>query len=317
MSEIYLALDLGGTNAKFGLVSKTGEILDRGRFPVLAERGPEPIVRDLVANLKSLLDRFGRDIRPQALAVGAAGQVRPETGEIVFAPNLPGWRDIPLGGLLSEALDLEVRLENDADLYALGEYAAGAGRGTKNLVCLTLGTGVGGGLVLDGRIWSGPYGSAAEVGHVIIQPEGAECGCGGRGCLETLASATAMAAYGRELLRAGEKTLFKGSPEQLDSAELFRLAGQGDQPALKVFRRAGWALGVGLSGILNLLGLEAVIIGGGAAPVFPYIRDHIMKEISTRVFTIDPDRLVLSQAVLGDDAPLAGVPALFGNRPER
>ena len=311
-SDTYLGVDLGGTNARYGLVTAKGEILKKGRFTVRSARGPEPIIRDLIAGLKALLADIPANLHPQGLALGAAGRIKPDQGLVASSPNLPGWEDVPLAGDLHEALALEVRLENDANLYALGEWLAGAGQGLNNLILLTLGTGVGGGLILDGRLWNGAFGTAAEAGHIVVEPEGRPCPCGSRGCLEMIASATAMARTAREWIAQGRPSAYRGRPEDLTSADLAGLARQGDPLAIEVFDRAGWALGLALTGIFNLLGLEGAVIGGGASPSFEFIYPKMFEEFSARVFAVDPGQVRFAPAGLGDDAPLAGAPALFG-----
>jgi len=311
MSKTYLGIDLGGTNARFGLVTGEGTILKRGRFPIRSERGVEPILEDLISRIKDLLSGLAEEERPAGMAVGVAGRVLPDKGTLVSSPNLPGWLNVPLRRRLEEALGLEVCLENDADLYALGEWSAGAGRGLNNLVVLTLGTGVGGGLILEGRLWEGVFGTAAEAGHIVIEPEGRLCACGGRGCLETIASATAMARTAREWIKEGKPCAYRGRLEELTPADLFDLARSGDRLARETFARAGWALGIALTGIFNLLGLQGAVIGGGAAAAYEFIYPKMYEEFAGRVFAVDPESVRLIPAALGDDAPLAGAPKLF------
>jgi len=311
MTRTYLAVDLGGTNSRYGLVNQNGEVLRRGRFPIHSYRGPEPIIEDLIVHLRSFLDALSSGQRPRALVVGAAGLIRAEDGVLVAAPNLPGWKNIPLADILGQALSLEVRLENDANLYALGEWFAGAGRHLSHLIVVTLGTGVGGGLILNGRLWNGSFLSAGEIGHVIVEPEGRPCGCGGRGCLETVASATAITRTAREWIMAGQPCAFSGHPDDLTSRDLYGLARQGDALARRVFDRAGWALGLALTNVFNILGLQGAVIGGGVSAAYDFIRPSMFEEFSTRVFAVDPNRIRLAPAALGDDAPLAGVPVLF------
>lgn len=307
----YLGVDVGGTNARYGLVTAKGRILSRGRFPVRAERGPEPIIQDLIKRLRRVILDLPPADRPQGLALGMAGRVVPAKGLLVFAPNLPGWKNVPVKERFEAALKLEVRLENDANLYALGEWLAGAGRGLDNLLVVTLGTGVGGGLILKGRLWEGAFGSAAEIGHVVVEPLGRPCLCGGRGCLETIASASAMARMARAWIADGDACAYSGPLEDLTSAKLTDMAHSGDPLALQVFDRAGWALGVVLADVFNLLGLEGVIIGGGAAPAFEFLLPRMRREFSERVLAVDPGKIRFARTELGDDAPLVGVPALF------
>ena len=312
MSGTYLGVDLGGTNVRFGLVTSTGQVLKNGRFPVRsAERGPDGILDELTGRLRNLMADLPEAAQPRGLGIGAPGRILPERGVMVSAPNLPGWKNIHLAERFRKDLKLETRIDNDANLHALGEWLAGAGQGMNHMIMLTLGTGVGGGLVLDGRIWNGPFGSAGEVGHIVVEPEGHPCGCGGRGCLETIASANHMARTAREWIAEGRPTAYQGDPARLTAQDLHRLAQTGDELALAVFERAGWALGIALTGIFNLLGLEGAVMGGGGAGAFEFIYPRMFREFSERVFAVDPEEIKFATAALGDDAGLVGAAALF------
>ena len=311
MTEYFLGIDLGGTNAKLGLVDSTGKIIKRSRFLVRAERGPEPIIRDLIHEIEKLRDGLPSGSQPRGLAVGAAGAIQPDEGLLIRTANLPGWTNIPLAQRLSQALNIEVRLVNDADLFTLGEWLAGAGQGIDNMIGLTLGTGVGGGLLLNGRIWTGPHGGAGEVGHIIVDPQGRSCGCGSQGCLETVASAKGIAETARLMIASGESCSYKGDPRDLTAKILAGLAEQGDHVAREAFDMAGRALGVAMVDVFNLLGLEGIVIGGGASESFDLIVPSLWLEFKKRIYAVDPDNIQIRKAALGDDAPLAGAPALF------
>ena len=307
----YLGVDIGGTNVRYGLVSAAGEILSSSHFLVRSERGFERVIKDITEHFKEFIAAIPAGARPKGVAIGVAGRISPQTGSVIYSPNLPDWRNVPLAARVQEALGLEVRIENDANLYALGEWLAGAGRGLNNLVVITLGTGVGGGLILNGKLWTGSFDNAAEIGHMVVEPDGKPCKCGGTGCLETLASGTAMAQQAKEWIQNGEPCGYKGNLEYLTSADLFDLARQGDTLALKVFDKAGTSLGLALTNVFNILGLEGAIIGGGAGLVFDFLKPKILKELAERVFTVDVDKITLVRAALGDSAPLVGAPTLF------
>jgi glucokinase len=311
MSATYLALDLGGTNAKFGLVDQRGRILIRDRLPVRPERGPDAVLNDLGERLAAICRDRASDFQPLGAAVGAAGLIAPDEGVLLWAPNLPGWRDVPVARHLERALNLPTRLINDADLFTLGEWLAGAGLGLTNMIGVTLGTGVGGGLILSGRLWRGPFGSVAEIGHTTVFPDGHACACGRRGCLETEASATAAVRIMKDWLAQGRTCSYRGDPNRLTSARICELAEQGDELAMELYSRVGRALGVSLANVFNLLGLEGAVFGGGAASAFPCFRPALEAELSHRVMTLDPAGIRLARSQLGDDAPLAGAPALF------
>jgi len=306
----YIGIDIGGTNIRYGLVSAEGQVLDWRRFTVKDHR-PEPVLDDLAGQLKNFLKANSKNTPPRGIGIGAPGKIDQDKGLVISSPNLPHWKNVPLGAFLQDAFELPVRLDNDANLYALGEWLAGAGQGLNNLLVITLGTGVGGGLILGGRLWAGSFGPSCEIGHMIIEPNGRPCNCGRRGCLETLASATAMTGLARELITQGYKSGYRGRLEALTTADLFHLAEAGDELALLVFDRAGAALGVAVANVVTLLGLEGVVIGGGAGAAFRFLRSKIFKALTSGIFGVNPDRFRLAQSVLGDMAPLIGAPRLF------
>jgi len=306
-----LAADVGGTNIRLGLVDEGGRVLAHRGFPTDSGRGPEPVMADIIRHLKELAAEAPRGRQPRGLAIGVPGWINQAEGVLLNTPNMPGWVNLPVVEIMRRALGLPVFLENDSNLYALGEWHRGAGRGLRHLLVLTLGTGVGGGLIIDGKMWYGAFASAVEIGHQRVEARGALCGCGRRGCLETIASATGMARLGREWLKKKKQTLYRGAPERLTPKAMFDLARRGDPMSLAVFRRAGETLGVVLAGVFNLLGLEGVIIGGGAAGAFEFIRPRLWEVMARGVIVVDPARLKLVRGELGEDAPLAGAPALI------
>lgn len=314
MSNCYLAMDVGGTNLIGGLVDEQGRVLERRKGPTLSSRGPDVVIEDMLGYLKELSAACPGGIRPRALALGVPGWINQAEGLLIQAPNIPGWKDIPLASAMSRALGMPARLENDTNLYTLGEWLFGIGRGLNNFMLITLGTGVGGGLILDGKLWNGSFASAVEIGHTLVDERGSLCGCGRRGCLETVASATAMARLGRQWLNEGRPSLYRGPAEALTTKIMFELAERGDSMSLHVFHEAGKALGLVAVGVCNLLGLEAIIVGGGAAGAFKYIRPSMWSIIAERLIVTYPERIKLLRGILGEDAPLAGASALLSGR---
>ena len=310
-SRHYLAMDVGGTNVIAGLVDEGGRVVARHRFPTRSSRAPQEIMDDMSAHLRELAAMAPEGCGPEALAVGLPGWINQQEGVLIKAPNMPGWVDVPMAEIMSHSLGLPVCLENDTNLYALGEWLHGAGHGLENLIVVTLGTGVGGGLILDSQLWNGSFASAVEIGHMPLRPDGALCGCGRRGCLETVASATGMSRLGRQWLAEGKPTAYTGPPEELTPKIMYDLAGGGDPMALAVFKEAGQALGLVLSSIFNLLGIEGAIIGGGAAGAFEFIRPHLWEILAARLIVTEPDRIKLLTSRLGEDAPLIGGAALL------
>lgn len=309
--KTYMAMDVGGTNVNIGLVDEDGRILDRAHFPTAGQPSRDALIEEMARHLKEVAARA--DHKPLALTVGLPGWLDPKQGLLVEAPNMPtpGWKNVPITRLLGQALGLPVRLENDTNMYAMGVWKYGEGRGLHNLLVVTLGTGVGGGLILQDKLWYGSFASAVEIGHVPVDYlGGAVCGCGRRGCLETVASATGMSRLAREWLAAGRPTLYDGRPGDITTKVLHGLAQQGDQMALAVFRQAGEWLGVTLAGAVDLLGLEGLIIGGGAARAMEFIEPRLREMIEAHVMVTDPKNIAIRRSLLDDDAPLLGGAAL-------
>jgi glucokinase len=310
--DTFLALDIGGTNVTCGLVTRSGQIRFRDSFPTSQGHDPEAMTEIISGKMKKIWTKSSNSHRPKALGIGAPGWINPKEGIVLMAPNIPGWRDVPITKIMSEAMDLPAHLENDANLYALGEWLAGAGQGHENQITLTLGTGVGGGLILNGRLWSGSFASAAEVGHFPLNPwSGAICGCGRRGCLETVASAKGMTRLAKEWLAEGRETIYKGNPEYINPAIMQELAKKNDLMSLSVFKTAGESLGFALASIFNLLSLEVAVIGGGAAGAFEFIETHIMNTLSEHIVTAQIHEIKVLKGTLGVDAPLIGTAALL------
>jgi glucokinase len=309
--DTFLALDIGGTNVKSGLISRRGEILVFKSFPTNEAGSPYELIELITERIKELYNESATQKHPKALAIGAPGWIKPKEGLVVLAPNIPGWKNIPITHLMSQALDMPAVLENDANLYALGEWLSGAGKGAQNEIVITLGTGVGAGLILGGKLWNGSFTSAAEIGHIPIGGNMRICGCGRRGCLETVASAFGIANIARERLKAGEKTNYDGNPAELNSKIMMDLASKGDPLSISAFREAGEAIGFVLAGIFNLLGLETAVIGGGGAGAFHFIEPSILEVLDLHMVTAKIDEIKVLKGSLGGNAPLVGAAALL------
>jgi glucokinase len=234
-----------------------------------------------------------------------------EHGVVAIAHNLPGFHDISLGPRLSAICGLPTLLENDANLYALGEQRYGAGRGADDLLCFTLGTGVGGGLIIGGRMVVGPLASGGEVGHLLVEPDGRRCGCGVAGCMEAYASATGLKGMLAEELAAGASSRLKlgDSPKEMAQA-----ARQGDEMALELFQRAGRAMGRAMSQVVVLTGVDLMIMGGGMAPAWPLMEPAARRELADRLRMVDASLVRILPAELGDMAAVRGAAALARER---
>ncbi len=310
-----MAADLGGTNFRLALVTPAGEIVQRRSQPTAKGEGRDILVRKLAAAILELAEEG--DIthsRIQAVGMGIPGLVEPDKGLVVKAPNIPELDQVRLGPELGKLLPWPVALDNDANLFAWGEAYMGAGRKEKNLLGITLGTGVGGGLVLGGRLWQGSEGTAAEIGHITIEPGGERCNCGNQGCLETLASATWTVKWTVGRLAAGEEsslqTLWHQNPEKFSAYLIYQAAVAGDQLAQKAFRRVGRALGIAIADVVHLLGLKVIILGGNFALSWEQFIGSLEEELEKRLTFFPRADLSLRPAALGDNAGLLGAAKL-------
>jgi len=246
--------------------------------------------------------------------LAAAGAIDSDKGVITLSPNLPGWRDVPLGDIVRERYRVDVFLVNDASAAALGEHRFGAGRGVSNLILLTLGTGIGGGIIINGEMYLGACGSAAEIGHMVIDVNGPECGCGNRGCLETLASGTAVARDAVRRINQGEKSslvaMVGGKIEDITAEKVGTAARKGDSLALDVLSRAGTYLGVGLANLVNIFNPEMIVLGGGMAELGGLFIDPAKRVVVERAFPISAGAVRIVTAQLGNEAGVYGA-AIF------
>ena len=315
MAKVAVGVDIGGTNLRFGLVSDVGAILARKRTAARVVQGPEGVFGRIADGISAMLKRAAEDGHvPVGIGLGVPGIISAAEGVVRFSPNLPGWADFPLKGRAQGRFPLPAVVENDANAYALGEAWLGSGAGASSLVCITLGTGVGGGIILGGDVWRGVDGMAGEVGHLTVNPRGPLCGCGNRGCLERYASATAVVERaGAALVKGSDSTLraaFDRDPNGLTADMVRDAAERGDALSAKVYREAGVNLGIALSGLINLLNVERIVIGGGMAGAWDLFIGPLEAEIKKRAFRIPRERCAIVKAKLGDDAAVLGAAGL-------
>ncbi len=290
-SLLVAGVDLGGTWLRVGLAGPDGEVRRRGRARTAAAEGPSGVLAQVDALVRELVRAEpGASLSRLVLAIGVPGPVDRDQGMVLGAPNLPGWRRVPVRDRLEKMLGCRCLIEHDANLGALAEHRRGIGRGTCDFVYVTVSTGIGAGLILGGRLYRGQHGSAGEFGHMVIQPEGPLCNCGNRGCLEALASGTAIA---RE---AGV-----GS-----ASEVGRRAAAGDQVAKEVLQRAARYVGLALGGLMNLLNPEAVAVGGGVVAATPELWKWVLGGIENASFPSVRRSCRVERAALGEDQGLLG-----------
>ncbi len=287
----YIGMDLGGTTFKALAVTAEGTILARVQESTEVHAGADAVVRRMVESIQRLRGQVaGVSRQLKAIGFGIPGIVDLTRGVVRSSPNLPGWQDYDLYGALRQCLDVPFTIENDANAATLGELWQGAGRGARDVLMLTLGTGVGGGVVVAGTIVHGRHGYAGELGHTVVDPHGPPCGCGSRGCLEQYASGTAIA-------RMAEPHYGK------TTAEAVALAAQrGEAQAIELYRQVGVSLGIACASLANIFNPECLIIGGAVAQAFALFRDSLHETMQARTFRHVYADLRIAPAVCGTDA---------------
>jgi glucokinase len=310
-----VGIDLGGTNVRLALVNPQGKILFRRERATATMPDQAALVAALAADLiqaDAAARESGWEI--QAGGIGVPGRVLPREGRVVFSPNVAALNDCRLVDHLSLRVNWPLFLENDANLFALGEHWLGGGVGHDNMLGITLGTGVGGGLILNGRLWSGAEGTSGEIGHLTVDPEGQKCHCGNRGCLETMASASWTVAWVKEQLAQGASSwlreLYEADPEAIRGETLVVAALQSDPLVRRAFDRVGRSLGQAIAGVVHLLGLTRVVIGGRFARAWEVFQAPLHAELHRRLTLFPPELVSVCPAQLGDDAGLVGAARL-------
>jgi glucokinase len=297
--SVCLGVDVGGTNLRCALIDPNGVVLGRDSLATDIASGRDSFLERLLG----LLTRLKTEAEAQGLRVGAVGLGVPglfsNDGILRSSVNLVPLEGLNLAQLVSAGVGLPAVALNDANASAVGEQRFGAGRPFASFLMVTLGTGVGAGLILDGKLWTGIDGVAGEFGHLTVEPNGRHCGCGNRGCLEQYASATAIASLAASLGVA----VGSGRP---DAARVAALAREGDPKACAVYEQAGAYLGIAAAGVVNLLNLEAIILGGGVAESFDLLAPVLRREIRQRAFALPGERVQVLKGELGDDAGVLG-----------
>ncbi len=311
-----LAIDLGGTKIITAIISS--RVIAKEYQLTLAEEGLQSVIKRVLSMINHLLSL--RNLDPSQLdsiSIAAAGAIDIEKGLVTLSPNLPDWRDIPLRDMVGEKYGVNTFLINDASAAALGEHHFGAGKGVSNLIMVTVGTGIGGGIIINGKLYSGPSGSAGEIGHMTIDVNGPKCSCGNIGCLERLVSGTAVAEEAIRRLSQGEKsslTEIGGGKIKSITAEKVSLAAQnGDSLAMEVISKAATYLGIGLVNLVNIFNPEMIIIGGGLAKVGDLLLEPARRVVRERAFQLSARLVRIVPAQLGDDAAVLGA-AIFARQ---
>ena len=311
---MFASVDIGATNTCCGVASGGGQMLAERIIPTLSHEGPDAVLNRIASTINELASSV--DHKPAALGLGVPGLADFHRGRTLFLPNMrTGWRDFPAAERLSAAVGCPVFLLNDARMAALGELWFGQGRGVKTMVVFMVGTGIGGGVVIDRKLRLGPLGAAGEIGHQTILPDGALCGCGNRGCLETLAAGPALIGVGVRLMKSGHAPhlfeMVEGNAEQVTPRLMAQAAAAGDSSVREELSKAARMLGIGVFNAISLLYPELVILGGDVAQdVNPLLLDAVRREVRERSRLFPVDKVRIESSALQEKAGLWGGVAL-------
>jgi len=309
--EPILTIDLGGTNIKAALVTPEGELEHFCSYATLAAKGPARLIERIVNVVEDMVTKNKLELdKMQGIAIAAAGILDIKNGIVTSSPNLPGWRNIHLREILSDKLGVKIHLINDASAAALGEHRLGAGKGLKNLVYLTVSTGIGGGIIINNELYIGTDGCAGELGHMIVETDGPTCKCGSSGCLEVMASGTALANETMARIRNGEKSqvmdIVDGVIENITAEKVALAARRGDPLACDAVNRAAFYLGIGMSNIINIFNPEMIIIGGGMSKMGEMLLRPARKVVREKALKFPARNTRIVRARLGDNAGTIG-----------
>ena len=309
-----VAVDIGGTKIAAALVSHSGKILHRERALTVAVEGPSAVIERLFGVIVSVLSQT--NLRPadtRGVCVAAAGPIDMSNGMITDAPNLPGWDAIPLREIIKDRFKVDSYLVNDAKAAAVGEHEFGAGKGIDNLLCVTLGTGIGGGIIIGGHLHLGQSGAAGEVGHMTIDVNGPRCACGNAGCWELFASGTAMEKEAAKRLSSGElsclQPLFKGAERTVKAEQIAEAAQNGDSMASSVIEWSANYLGIGLVNLVNIFNPEMIVMGGGLSKIGDRLLQPAINLVGQRAFPLLAHAVRILPSTIGDDAAILGAAA--------
>lgn len=315
-SEYFVGIDLGGTKIAAG-VFQNGKVLQKHRLETDAERGSGPVIADLVELVRQISRDHGGVLG--GVGIGVPGQIETKTGHVAFAPNLH-WKDVPLGRELREGLGCSIAVTNDVRAITYGEWTYGAGRGVDDLVCVFVGTGIGGGILVNGELLEGSGGSAGEVGHLTIVAGGRKCTCPGKGCWEAYAGGWGIGARTQEAVAAdptaGAMILEKAyvDNDEVSAKHLSQAFHAGDALAKKLVEETALFLGAGITSLVNILNPQRVILGGGVIDGIPELMDLTKAQVRANALDAANKVLEIVPAALGSDAGIAGSAALAANR---
>ncbi len=310
----YLGVDLGGTKILTALADEEGNLLERSNVETEAAKGREVIIKNILHSIDNVLDNSGVNRSEIAkIGIGSPGPLNSKTGVIYETANLP-WKNVPLTDIIQEKTGLPANLENDANAAARGEKWFGAGRDVDHMIYVTVSTGIGGGIIIDRSILQGKEGAGGEIGHMIINPGGPTCGCGNSGCMEAMASGTAIARMGREALAEDKNGIIaemSGSdPEKIDAILIANAAKKGDQKAQEIYNTAGYYLGIGMANLINIFNTEKIVFGGGVMKDHDLLNDSFMESLQENALQTSLKQVEICNAELKGDVGVQGAVAV-------
>ena len=310
----YIGIDLGGTNTAVGLVNEEGRIIAKTETPTLASRPYQELIKDMAACAKKVMEEAKiTEDELHSIGVGIPG-VADKDGMVIFCTNL-GWRNVPLRAELQQYINKPVYMDNDATVAGWAEYQAGVSRGTDSSVFMTLGTGLGGGIVMNGKIWAGAHGAGSELGHLVIEVDGVPCTCGKRGCAERYCSATAIIRMAREACADAPNCLImravEGDMDKINAKVVFDAAKEGDSVAMQVFNRFVKYLAIAINNVISFIDPDMIILGGGVSRAGDFLLDAVKAALPEYLFYPTLKQPELRIASLGNDAGIIGA-ALLG-----
>ena len=314
MKKYRIGVDVGGTNVKIALVDKEGSIVYSNTTPTRTEMGYEYTISNIKQAIIDLMKETKTDKTTiEGIGFGFPGQIDCDAGVVRVSPNIPGWVNVPIAKIIEKEFGIPTKVDNDVRCAALGELAFGAGKGCKNLICITVGTGIGSGLIINGKLVRGADNAAGEIGHIKLQMhDGPICGCGDSGCLEAFASGPSIVAMAQEYILGGKSTKYRelANPE-ITPYVVAEAAKQGDKVAQKIFERMGKYIGIGLASVVNLLNPEKIVIGGGVADAGDILFTPLTNTLKKRAMPIQAKSVSVVPAQLGNAAGVIGASLLI------
>jgi len=311
---LVLGVDLGGSKILTAVVNGQGKMLSRDHSITPAAKGPDAVIQAILESTDRALNHAGITAgQLEAVCIGAPGLSNPETGVVFTSPHLPGWKDVPLKQITEDKMGVKTLIVNDANAAALGEMYFGAAKGARNFVYVTISTGIGGGIVIDGEVYAGSLGTGGEIGHMTIDTNGPKCNCGNNGCWETLASGTALAREAKQRIEDGAETSILnytgGDVNKVNAETVHKAALQGDTLARELIAQTSYYIGVGLANLINIFNPEIIVIGGGLSNIGDMLLEPAYKVAGERAYKVAFNSVRFARAQLGRNSGVIGAAA--------